>query len=267
MRSTRPPRLGWGRAPADRNRMQPPVKRRRTWAEAETATSEEAKPGRCPLCRAQLYGWLTLSTARGATVGMPIPDGAPETIVDRCEDCGLALPRGRELDLEAELAAISTPEGSGRLAIAAPNRASWQASIGLEGWAAIREAPGTFLLTPRSLALLTRECGRSLGPVSYPRTRAAQRRMWQTLVNGLTFHPNFAREARAGRLSADSGNRLRFYTDWVATILAAPFVAVLSAPLELFASFVRRGGEMRAEATLADPARLAAGGRGDQTAR
>lgn len=235
---------------------------RRAWAEPEPEQTTPSKPGRCPLCRAQLYGWLTLTTARGATVGMPIPDGAPETIVDRCEDCGLALPRGRQLDLEAELAAISTPEASGALAIQTPNRASWQASIGLEGWAAIREAPGTFLLTPRSLALLTRECGRTLGPISYPRTRAAQRRMWQTLVNGLTFHPNFAREVRAGRLTAASGDRLRFYTDWVATVLAAPLVAVFSAPLEFIASLVRRGGEMRAEASLADPARIGDGGGG-----
>jgi hypothetical protein len=89
--------------------------------------------------------------------------------------------------------------------------------------------------------------------------------MWQTLVNGLTFHPNFAREARAGRITPSTSGRLRFYTDWIATVLAAPFVAVFSVPLEFIASFVRRGGEMRAEASLADPARIGDGG--DQPVR
>lgn len=205
-------------------------------------------PGRCPLCHAQLYGWLTLSSARGATVGMPLPDDADETVVDRCEDCGVALPRGRRIDLGRELAAITSHDGSGAELVQAPNRASWQASIGLEGWAAIREAPGQLLLTPRSLELLARQAGpRSLERVSYPTTRRSLRWIWQTLLNGLTYYPNFAREVRAGRLRWAEASKLRYATDAVASLLAAPFVIVLSTPVELLAGLLRRGGEMRAE--------------------
>nr|MBA2240288.1 hypothetical protein [Solirubrobacterales bacterium] len=142
---------------------------------------------------------------------MPLPDDADETIVDRCEDCGVALPRGRDVNLERELAAITSRGKQGEPGaelVQAPNRASWQASIGLEGWAAIREAPGLLLLTPSSLDLLARGAGRSLGRISSPATRRAQRWIWQTLLNGLTFYPNFAREVRAGRLRWASASKL-----------------------------------------------------------
>ena len=67
--------------------------------------------------------------------------------------------------------------------------------------------------------------------------------MWQTLINGLTFHPNFAREVRAGRLRmANARNRFTFVADCVATVLAAPFVLLASFPLELVAALSRRGG-------------------------
>ena len=57
--------------------------------------------------------------------------------------------------------------------------------------------------------------------------------MWQTMLNGLTFHPNFAREVRAGRLRAGDSPRGRwaFAIDSVVTVLGAPLVLLLSAPL------------------------------------
>ena len=73
--------------------------------------------------------------------------------------------------------------------------------------------------------------------------------MWQTMLNGLTFHPNFAREARAGRLRpSTSRGRFVFAIDAVVTVLGAPLVLLLSAPLELGASLARRGGELAATA-------------------
>lgn len=69
--------------------------------------------------------------------------------------------------------------------------------------------------------------------------------MWQTLVNGLTFHPNFAREVRAGRLRATTArSRLTFAIDCVVTALAAPLVLLASVPLELVSALAGRGGEL-----------------------
>jgi hypothetical protein len=74
--------------------------------------------------------------------------------------------------------------------------------------------------------------------------------MWQTLLNGLTLHPNFAREVRAGRLRPSGGRgRVAFAVDCVATVLAAPLVALVSFPLELVAVALRRGGLIQARLT------------------
>jgi hypothetical protein len=73
--------------------------------------------------------------------------------------------------------------------------------------------------------------------------------MWQTLLNGLTFHPNFAREVRAGTLrSRNARSRLQFAVDSVVTVLGAPLVALVSFPLEAIAAVSRRGGLMVAVA-------------------
>ena len=72
--------------------------------------------------------------------------------------------------------------------------------------------------------------------------------MWQTLLNGLTFHPNFAREVRAGRLRAGTAQPAAFAIDVVVTVLGAPLVALVSVPLELGAALAGRGGELVATA-------------------
>jgi hypothetical protein len=73
--------------------------------------------------------------------------------------------------------------------------------------------------------------------------------MWQTLLNGLTFHPNFAREVRAGRLRpANARSRVKFAVDSIVTVLGAPLVALASFPLEAIAALARRGGLMVATA-------------------
>ena len=88
-----------------------------------------------------------------------------------------------------------------------------------------------------------------LDRVRTPVTRRAQAWMWQTMLNGLTFHPNFAREVRAGRLRpGNSRGRAAFAIDAVVTVLGAPLVLLLSAPMELGAAVARRGGELSAQA-------------------
>jgi hypothetical protein len=201
----------------------------------------------CPLCGRPLYGWIALPAARGAaTIGMPLgSDPRSERVIDRCEHCGVAVEHGRNVDLTAEWAAIDRTEADGGRGIVVPNRASLQAAIGVEGWAGIDRGPGSLLLTPRSLELLGERTGHQLESVRTPPSLRAQAWMLQTLLNGLTFHPNFAREVRAGRLRpASARSRFAFVADAVVTVLGAPLVVVVSVPLELIGALARRGGEM-----------------------
>ena len=178
-----------------------------------------------------------------ASVGVPV---ASERVVGRCENCGLAVEQGRQVDLAAEWRAVC-PAGEGRVSV--PNRASLQAAIGVGGWAGFEQAPGSLLLTGESLELLAEHNGSRLESVSTPLSRRGQGWMWQTLVNGLTFHNNFAREVRAGRLRPGARRgRFAFAIDCVVTVLAAPLVALVSVPLELAAVALRRGGELVANA-------------------
>jgi hypothetical protein len=195
---------------------------------------ELTEPGVCPLCGQPLYGWVAL---------------ADERILDRCESCGVAAERARPIDLAAEWEAVSGASANGIGRIAIPDRASLQAAIGGEGWAAIDRYPGSLLLTKPSLELLAHHNGHRIESASWRSWGPNQPWMWQTLLNGLTFHPNFAREVRGGRLrAANARSRFAFAIDAVVTILGAPLVALLSFPMEAVAALARRGGELRAEA-------------------
>ena len=203
----------------------------------------------CPLCGSPLYGWLTLpDPSSRPTVGRPVADAAGGRVLDRCEECGAGVEEaGRPVDLEEELRALETTLEDGTRAVLAPNRRSWQASLGGEGWAAIDPRPGRLLLTPRALELLAQRAGAELGEVRFPVLGPNQRWMWQTLLNGLTFHPNFARDVRAGRLRpATARSRFAFFADCVATVLASPLVLLVSVPAELLAVLSRRGGVIQA---------------------
>ncbi len=202
---------------------------------------------RCPLDGSPLYGWLKLPDPEArATVGRPIPDEGRTRVLDRCEDCGAGVLDGSgPVDLQQEMRALTTTLDDGSRAVAAANRRSWQASLGGEGWAALDLHPGRLLLTPRALELLAERTDTAIEDVRFEVLGRNQRWMWQTLLNGLTFHPNFAREVRAGRLRmANSRNRFAFVADCVATVLAAPLVLLASVPLELIAVATRRGGAM-----------------------
>ena len=209
-----------------------------------------SEPNPCPLCGLPLYGWIMLPPRSAvASVGMALatPPG-DERVIDRCESCGVALEHDREIDLSAEWEAVRRQVSPGTSEVAVPDRASLQAWIGTEGWAAIGIEPGSLMLTPSSLELLAQRNGCQLTRKRWPLWGRAQAWMWQTLLNGLTFHPNFAREVRSGRLRPAAGNRLRFAVDAVVTVLAAPLVALVSVPIEVGAAVVHRGGELVATA-------------------
>lgn len=200
----------------------------------------------CPLCGEPLYAWVALpKSAAEATVGLPRRD-VEERVLGRCENCGTALEREVEVDLESEWEAIRVAD---ERRVAAPNRASLQAALGLEGWTAISASPGNLLLTPRGLELLAQRTGHGIEAVRTPLSGKAQAWMWQTLLNGLTFHPNFFRDVRAGRLGpSNARSKPAFVADAIVTILGGPLTLLVSLPLELLATLFRRGGELSARA-------------------
>jgi hypothetical protein len=192
--------------------------------------------GSCPLCGRALYPWVN-----------PPEGDRQRRVLDRCEGCGVAVERGVGIDLSRELDAISDAEPGGARWVQLPNGASLQASIGREAWAAIDATDGALIHTPRSLNLLAERAGYEVDSLGFAVLGPNQAWMWQTLLNGLTLHPNFAREAMSGRLRPSSGRgRLAFTVDLVATVLATPLVALVSVPLELIAVALRRGGLIRA---------------------
>jgi hypothetical protein len=210
--------------------------------------SDQLSP--CPLCGEPLYPWVGLP-ARGieASVGEPLTDAEAERVIVRCENCEVAVERGREVDLANEWEAICRPGDHGAREIAIPDRNSLQATIGVGGWAAIDLYPGRLIHTPSSLRLLAERNDQEIESISWPRLGPNQAWMWQTMLNGLTFHPNFAREVRAGRLRpATAKSKLRFAVDSVVTVLGAPLVALVSFPLEAFSAFAKRGGRLVATA-------------------
>ena len=196
----------------------------------------------CPACGEPLFGWLLVG---------PDANGNPNdsVLLERCEHCRLGI--------AADLAPASTPSAllgfarqipEGRFELRVANRASVQASLGGSHWAALQRQRGLYP-TPQSLPPLAAAAGLEIEELRCPRRGQGQAWMWQTILNAFTFHENFARDVRAGTLRPGSGRgRLRFGIDAVVTALAALPVALVSAPLELFAALLGRGGELVAVA-------------------
>jgi hypothetical protein len=218
------------------------------------APSGAVEPGICPLCGQQLYGWIALPpVGHDAGIGVPVGETDHERVIDRCENCGVAVERGRRIDLTTEWEAVCHAGEQGAREISIPNRASHQAWIGEVGWAAIDRYPGRLIHTPASLELLAERNGYGLERRRSPFSRRGQAWMWQTMLNGLTFHPNFARELRAGGMRPTrAASKLRYGIDLVVTVLGAPLVLLVSAPLEFGAALGRRGGELGAVARRSD---------------
>lgn len=176
----------------------------------------------------------------------------------RCESCGAAL-AGSLVEPDSQAAAraaadaeldrlFEASENGARGELRAANRASLQAWIGEGSWAGLELPERPLVLTPRALEALLERRGLALERARFPVLGRNQLWMWQTMINALTFHPNFARRVLDGRLRPLPGiDRLTFAVDVVVTVLAAPLVALVSFPLETVAALARRGGEMRGE--------------------
>jgi hypothetical protein len=201
-----------------------------------------AGPGapRCPACGQPLFVWLE-------TIGY---GSREDQVIDRCENCGLVAARGSVPSPEhATQAFLAGGEWTGeRVAIRADNAASLQAWLGAENWAALRPGGHGIELTPRAAGLLLARRGLEVRRVRHL-AGAGMASMWQTLLNLLTFHRDFASEAASGRLRPSTGRGLAaFATDAVITVLAAVPTAIVAVILETGAVIARRGGVIEVEA-------------------
>jgi hypothetical protein len=194
---------------------------------------EGAGPGtaRCPADGEPLFAWIE-------TIGY----GAREDqVIDRCESCGLVVRSDSVPTPEEAVDSLldHAEERSERVAIRADNAASLQAWLGAENWAALR---------PESRSMLLARRGREVRRVHHL-WRAGTASMWQTLLNLLTFHRDFASEAASGRLRPGTGRGLAsFWIDVAVTVLAAIPTAIIAVVLETGAVIARRGGVIEFEA-------------------
>jgi hypothetical protein len=73
--------------------------------------------------------------------------------------------------------------------------------------------------------------------------------VWQTLLNLLTFHRDFASEAASRRLRPGTGRGLTaFWIDALVTVLAAIPTAIIAVLLESGAVLARHGGVIEVQA-------------------
>jgi predicted RNA-binding Zn-ribbon protein involved in translation (DUF1610 family) len=196
----------------------------------------------CPACGATLFGWTAAHDplARGKRI-----------VLDRCENCGLAVTRRREPpDAESEIHQLIERNESGRVEIVAPNRRSFQGSLGGSQWAGLEPELRRLHLTPEALRLLLAKQGLEVVDSGTPFRNRAFKLMWQTIVNAFTYRDNFVRNARAGRFPKPETGKDRFLygLDWVVSALVAIPAAMAALPLELLATVFARGGVLTASA-------------------
>jgi hypothetical protein len=209
---------------------------RATGGRPTVSLEEGAAPGsaRCPACGEPLFVWLE-------TEGWGPRE---DQIVDRCENCGLVVARDAVPTPEAATAAL-LGGGNGNApatTFRTPNAASLQAWLGAENWAALKPADRSVKLSPRAAELLIGKRGLQVRKVRQL-ARPGMASMWQTLLNLLTFHRDFAGEAFSGRLRPSSGKgRAAYAIDVLVTIFAAVPTAILAVLLEGGAMLAGRGG-------------------------
>jgi hypothetical protein len=206
---------------------------------------------RCPACGEPLFVWIEINTKRVAPGGAPSHLGPREDqVIDRCENCGLVVVRGEvpTADDAAERLLAEAKRRDGHVSIRVDNAASLEAWLGAENWSALRPGEHGLEPTPRAASLLLARRGLEIRRVRHlPGPGMAS--MWQTLLNLLTFHRDFASDAIAGRLRPGTGRgRAAFWIDAVVTVLAAVPTAILAVLLESGAVLARRGAVIEIEA-------------------
>lgn len=204
---------------------------------------EGAAPGgpRCPADGEPLFVWIE-------TEGYGPRE---DQVIDRCESCGLVVVRDAVPSPEHAVDSLlfGREENGSGVSIHADNAASLQAWLGAENWAALRPGGRGIHPTPKAVRLLLARRGLEVRRIRHL-IRPGMAGMWQTLLNLLTFHRDFASEAASGRLRPGTGRGLAaFWIDAVVTVLAAIPTAIIAVVLETGAVLARRGGviEVRAD--------------------
>lgn len=193
-----------------------------------------ASPGgaRCPACGKPLFVWVE-------TEGWGPRE---DQLIDRCENCGLAVERDSVPSPERAADELLAAGGNGGGSFRAANAVSLQAWLGAENWAALRPGDASIKPSPRAIELLLGKRGLRVER-SRQLAAAGIASMWQTLLNLLTFHRDFATEAASGRLRPGTGRgRAAYAIDVMVTVLAAVPTAILAVLLEGGALLARRGG-------------------------
>jgi hypothetical protein len=201
-----------------------------------------AAPGaaRCPACGEPLFVWVE-------TEGYGPRE---DQVIDRCENCGLVVVRDAvpSPDHAIDELLLGREEDGTRVAVHADNASSLQAWLGAENWAALRPGGRDIHPTPRAAGLLLARRGLEVRRVRHL-LRPGMAAMWQTLLNLLTFHRDFASDAASGRLRPGTGRgRAAFWTDAVVTVLAAIPTAIIAVALEAGAVLARHGGVIEVQA-------------------
>jgi hypothetical protein len=194
---------------------------------------------RCPVDGEPLFVWLE-------TEGYGPRE---DQVIDRCENCGLVVTRDAipSPDHAVDALLLGREEDGTRVSIHADNAASLQAWLGAENWAALRPGGRAIHPTPRAVGLLLARRGLEVRRVRHL-IRPGMASMWQTLLNLLTFHRDFASEAASGRLRPGTGRgRVAFWIDALVTVLAAIPTAIIAVVLESGAVLARRGGAIEVQ--------------------
>jgi hypothetical protein len=186
---------------------------------------------RCPLCGDLLLGW----TYAGGTE----PGDRDRYLLERCDTCGVALLHTDDPTEAVEAAVAELTAGT----VVLPNRASVQASLAGKHWFGLELPRRRAYLTPKAVALLAKQRGLEVRRIRFPLFGRNQLAMWQTLLNGVTFHDDFLYGVvRRGLRPSGARGRLSYGFDLLISLLAALPAAIVSVPLELGAALARRGG-------------------------
>ena len=225
-----------------------PARRERAVTLDEGASADAP---RCPACGEPLFVWLEITIKRVAPGGAPSHNAPGEDqVIDRCENCGLAVRADAvpSPEVAAEALLAGAERRGERIAVRADNSAALQAWLGAENWAALRPESRGVKPTIRAASMLLARRNLEVRRVRHL-LRPGTASMWQTLLNLLTFHRDFAAEAASGSLRPGTGRGpAAFWIDALVTVLAAIPTAIIAVVLEGCAVIARRGGVIELEA-------------------
>jgi hypothetical protein len=187
----------------------------------------------CPADGSTLFGWTSAKAW----------DRGERTLLDNCEECGMAVTRAASPpDVAKELAALERDGDE----LVVPNRGSVAAWLGAAGWSELEAEAHRLHLTERAARELLAANGTEVLASRTPFSGRGYGAMLQTMINAFTLRNNFFRRARNGELEARSTtDRLAFALDGFVTFFVSIPLSVVALGAELLACALGRGGFLR----------------------